>query len=1228
MKSSSIIILLAIILTIPSYSQGEFTLTNFEDKTIPASPTAAALGEYGFSPIDLSTGQANLTVPIYTIKGTDISLPISFSYRAGVKIKETSPYTGHGWSMLAGGVITRSIHGAVDPTQRVGNVPDEWTADDSFEVNQQNLDAAPDVFNYNFMGYSGQFALEDDFQTPYYIKEQRNWLFEIGISSNQFEGEITIVTEDGTKYIFAATETTSIDDETNYFGDDTIVAWHLTEIISAKNNEKIELSYYSEEFGKPILKNKTLVLNPLTQTSYVLPEPDKHISFKSKKLNEIILYKNDIAVSKIKFEANTLRNDLNGGSNNIYALSKISIFDNPESSQPLKYFDIDIENVNERLFLRSIQEFSGDGNSLKPSYKFEYIKEHLLPGRLEYKADHWGYYSSINGTEFPYSDKVSWKWNLSKDPSSSAEYGSLRKVTFPTGGYNIFNYESNEYYKTSTINSEEWFEISKELKLNWRGDEWFNDEENAASNQESYDFTLEEDRLVKLNMNLSLKKGLNRDNTILKDEIEDYRISIIDLGTQQEVFKAYFEYEQWENDEISLFIWADSFVNYDYLGDASNHSGSVLNSLYVSSANLAPYNFYDNFFEDNDIIIGESLDRSIDLDLKAGHTYRAIITTSSTIDNDMVNSVSEVSLKLVYLTNENQLGNNDDLVDGNLIRKGGGIRIKSQVIGTEDTENIMQYDYVIHDTNGLATSKKSGQITEEPTTILYTPTAGLHEAKHFQSGQDIVSFYTLGPSALWARVGSTTGPTSTWDSFIGIIAPLYSIKSEPYQLNNSQIFYSEVKVTNGEAYANSGFTLHKYHKLLNTRSRNLFYNSFVNPDGSLSSNFVQYGGLNYTTKKGWPFNAFLELNPNHSKLESKLEYKFNGAIQFPKLIKQENYAYDNFEKDRFLTSSVQTISNIAFVGTTVLERQYSLLKSKETILYDSDGNNPITTRIDYEYNSPVENLLTKISTTDSKGDKLIKKLKYFPSYIGNTSAGSGSSITLNTLYDKNIFAPIEEQIWKGNDTDGYKLIDGTLSIYDEVSPSGAINKLYQPIKILKLETESSAINASIATDFVNSSGFYVVNWLDNVANYNYRTNVNLDYYNNGSLKEVSQADGTAIIYIWGYNEQYPIAKIENLEASQITTTIQNLIDIAVAASNNDVSENDLRTSLSNLRNTPSLNNSMVTTYTYDPLIGITSVTDPKGYTQFYLYDNLNRLKQVKDAEGKILSENEYHYKGQ
>jgi YD repeat-containing protein len=51
----------------------------------------------------------------------------------------------------------------------------------------------------------------------------------------------------------------------------------------------------------------------------------------------------------------------------------------------------------------------------------------------------------------------------------------------------------------------------------------------------------------------------------------------------------------------------------------------------------------------------------------------------------------------------------------------------------------------------------------------------------------------------------------------------------------------------------------------------------------------------------------------------------------------------------------------------------------------------------------------------------------------------------------------------------------------------------------------------------------------------------------------------------------------------------------------------------------------MTTYTYNPLYGITSVTDPNNVTTFYEYDSFGRLQIVKDHNKHALSTNTYHY---
>ena len=136
------------------------------------------------------------------------------------------------------------------------------------------------------------------------------------------------------------------------------------------------------------------------------------------------------------------------------------------------------------------------------------------------------------------------------------------------------------------------------------------------------------------------------------------------------------------------------------------------------------------------------------------------------------------------------------------------------------------------------------------------------------------------------------------------------------------------------------------------------------------------------------------------------------------------------------------------------------------------------------------------------------------------------------------------------------------------------------------------------------------------------------YDNNGNLLEYKVGDHTSVVLIWGYNQTKVVAKIENATYSQVSSLIPNIQSL----SNNDNdrtqnysgNEGLLRQALDALRT--SLPDTMITTYTHDPLIGVTSVTDPQGQVNYYEYDDLNRLKEVKDADGKILSHNEYHYK--
>ncbi|MFN7675090.1 hypothetical protein, partial [Flavobacterium sp.] len=130
----------------------------------------------------------------------------------------------------------------------------------------------------------------------------------------------------------------------------------------------------------------------------------------------------------------------------------------------------------------------------------------------------------------------------------------------------------------------------------------------------------------------------------------------------------------------------------------------------------------------------------------------------------------------------------------------------------------------------------------------------------------------------------------------------------------------------------------------------------------------------------------------------------------------------------------------------------------------------------------------------------------------------------------------------------------------------------------------------------------------------------------GHPLEVQQENGMKISYIYGYNKSQPVAKLENIGYTSIPVSLITAIQTATDSPNSN--EAQVIDALNALRTSTDANfqNAMITTYTYKPLIGISTVTDPKGDTQTYHYDEFNRLQFVKDSEDNILSENAYHYR--
>ncbi|QDP85246.1 hypothetical protein FNJ88_06570 [Chryseobacterium sp. SNU WT5] len=141
------------------------------------------------------------------------------------------------------------------------------------------------------------------------------------------------------------------------------------------------------------------------------------------------------------------------------------------------------------------------------------------------------------------------------------------------------------------------------------------------------------------------------------------------------------------------------------------------------------------------------------------------------------------------------------------------------------------------------------------------------------------------------------------------------------------------------------------------------------------------------------------------------------------------------------------------------------------------------------------------------------------------------------------------------------------------------------------------------------------------------TEVTYDQYGSkGNLQQYTTKKGAPVTIIWGYHQTQPIAKIEGGLYADVAASAADII----TASDNDASQttNNDETALLAALDTFRLKfpDFQITTYTYDPLIGVRSITPPSGVRAYYFYDSANRLQSVKDGAGNILTENQYNFK--
>lgn len=462
MKKSVISLLLLIISGILMQTPAQQQYPYKVPPVIPPSPDAAGLGKYGNTPVGLYTGIPKINIPLYTIKTKRLEVPISVSYHAlGNKVSEIASWIGLGWSLNAGGVISRSVVGRPDYPSGFWSRLNIKTASQITSGDYDYLkaiadgseDGESDYYFYNFNGRSGKFIYrQNNSQVPYLIPKVP---LSIVFTSNRYE----VTDEMGVLYKYAAIEYTDFTDENN-ITTSYPSSYYLTEIVSADAIEHIYFTYandtsyavtdnfYTETIGQECtnppnpsngLHTSAWYTNTTTITAVRLSE----INFTGGKIEFIKDYsRNDRPESRLK-EIRISGKNTDG----TFSLLRTITFGEG-------YFVTSPNNTKDlrRLKLTDITEKDLQGNTNK-KHSFEYKEDVMLPVRTSLAQDWWGFYNGQTGnSSLINSETITFEGYQYQVGGSNREPGSaymqaciLKKINYPTGGYTEFDYEPNYY---------------------------------------------------------------------------------------------------------------------------------------------------------------------------------------------------------------------------------------------------------------------------------------------------------------------------------------------------------------------------------------------------------------------------------------------------------------------------------------------------------------------------------------------------------------------------------------------------------------------------------------------------------------------------------------------------------------------------------------------------------------------------------------------------------------
>ncbi|WP_448103702.1 carbohydrate binding domain-containing protein [Pedobacter panaciterrae] len=1255
---------------------GNFTFAQGFKKIIGPSPEAAAFTKYTDVPVSNYTGIPNIEIPIHTIKTNDLSSPVSLSYYSGgIRVDEESSRIGLGWTLNAGGLISRSVNGVDDfkPTTGYLNNPipgyhdagvtsffqaqgstmmvTDGAANPTISLggNTTNLtgflpgpgdsedtwyDMEPDVFNYNFNGYSGKFTIKKNKEV---IKENQDAIQIKLLNNDGTSWQIT--TPNGIRYLFDKVEKARFQSTAGSFSE-YITTWYLTKIISL-NGVEIVFSYldngsYTVKSYNNLNEKYILAVKPLNNIAYTTNyKPNAGTRTTAypplKTYNQVMLSAISFPNGSITFEYLS-RIDLLGENR----LSKILIKD--KSGSTISTFDLNQDYFtanstgttivdpevglnqdifNKRLKLVSLVRKNAAG-VLDENYRFSY-EETNLPSKKSFARDYWGFYNgqhsnntflpnTIYKNPFDPSQNLSLSTGANRDPSITyCKAFLLKQITYPTGGTSSFEYESHDYDVANSINNPY---QSGEAELLTQTKTFLT----RRGQDDTFTF--------------QIPATIENQNIIFTSKSQNGQANVPPLPMADDAFIEVYKASDLITPIKKIFLGLESFWT---------NSGS--------------YNY-----KRDDMIT-----------LPPGDYVMKTHVTANVLFLNYI----DINFKYYYRDN--------NIPDNHVIRIGGGVRV-SKISHFDPSSNqtiFKTYNYHYnfdYNNDGIAEECSYGR----------------------KLSNDIFTGYDL------HRICGID-PNDPFGNYVVGLSQSYNLYSQSNILSGSAVVgYDKVTVLeNGDKL--NGYSEFNYK---NTPDLEILYTNYlpgfnIRPSGVSNLRSLDNGLLN-----------------------SQIDYKRIGTNQYSKL-KETINSYQNLP---VMSHVGLRITNTNASGCTVVNSEGYLLSQYPV---SQSAWSSLSSQITNDYSDP--SIINSVKT-EYQYENIPRHYQPIVTVLNNSKGKQTSTVTLypsdyasgNTAIDEmksiNLVQPIE-QVSFLKDGSTTTIVSGKISQY-KTGSKGLLDKEYFLERTAPVALASFKFSNQVLGTFpsLNSGNIFGMD-----TKYKLRVSYN-KYDLLGNILEQEITTGQKYSYKWGYKEQYPIAEVKNStvnelysqnfeepelgldfeanvvydntrahtgkysgriinpNATEFVSHSSKRLDVILTApkkftfsgwvySNGPSVQlflfmmkagetgyntyyDHMQTTVTNkwvymkkeftvpadvvqmflrldnnaagtvwfddLRIQPS--DAAMSTYTYDPMVGMTSMIDDSGKTVYYEYDTFQRLMNIRDQNWDIIKHYDYHYK--